>query len=275
MPARRFVAPISSPCPVLLKPLVWIALILGVAVIVMLISLLPARGSGEEAAGGIAGNAPADTAAGAMTELSLSDMSTYSREDCARLNAGEVVVDLIEETTSKTKFVAGRIMIDDTPENVWHILVNPFEFERKITPRMKTVEVLTDEERLSVLKCTIEVCFLFPPISYTVESIYDPLKEVRFKRIGGTLKDFRGKWVLIPVNEKQTIVLYSMFVDPGMPIPKWLVREGVKMELPGTLKGLRNRVYALKQHPESEETRSILAVRARTASGVAVTGTSR
>lgn len=191
-----------------------------------------------------------------------------------RLNAGEVVVDLTEEDSTKTKFVAARILIDETPENVWQVLVNPFEFERKITPRMKSVQVLADEEKFSIISCTMDVCFLFPPITYTVASTYEPLKEVRFKRIGGTLRDFRGRWALIPVTEKKTVVLYSMFVDPGIPIPRWLVREGVKMELPRTLQALRERIYELRARPESAEPRAILAVGTRPGSGVAVTGAS-
>jgi len=157
-----------------------------------------------------------------------------------RLRRGEVVVDLEEKNE---RFVVGRIRIDQPPAAVWPVLVNPFEFQGTICPRMKSVDVLFDSEELSVLKCSINVCFLIPNITYVVESHYVPVQEVRFRRVGGNLKDFRGSWLLRPLSDgKSTEVLYAMFIDPGIPIPKWLVREALKVDLPKTLTGLRSRV---------------------------------
>lgn len=175
-----------------------------------------------------------------------------------RLNNGEVVVDLVEN--GETKFVVGKIMIDQPPDVVWPILVNPFEFAGKICPRMKQCDVIKDQPDISVLQCSIYVCFLFPTITYTVESKYDPVNVVEFKRTGGFLRDFRGCWILRPLKDgTRTEVLYSMFVDPGVPVPKWIVREGVKSELPHTLKGLRERVEEIANNHGIPEAKTITA----------------
>jgi len=178
-----------------------------------------------------------------------------------QLNKGEVVVQLVEE--NNIKFVVGRIVITDSPQNIWPVLVNPFEFERRISPRMKKVEVLQDDVNKSVLKCSVDVCVLFPSITYVVESKYEQPSTVQFRRVGGTLKDFRGCWLLKPRKDGQsTEVFYSMYIDPGIPVPRWLVREAVKGELPRTLKGLRTRI--LQQDPvrNSAPTRTINAAHA-------------
>jgi hypothetical protein len=158
-----------------------------------------------------------------------------------QLSRGEVVVDLVEE--KKVKFVVARIKIDQPPALVWPVLVNPYEFKGRICPRMKSLDVLLDRIDISILKCSINVCILIPSITYVVESKYRACEEVEFKRIGGNLKEFSGSWLLRPLNSgKSTEVLYAMYVDPGIPVPRWIVREGVKAELPRTLIALRQRV---------------------------------
>jgi hypothetical protein len=183
-----------------------------------------------------------------------------------RLERGEVVVGSTE--VGHARFVTGSVLINEPPERVWPIMVNPFEFLRKISPRMKKVEVVTDKSDLSVLRVTLDVV-LIPHFTYVVESHYDNGAKVEFRRVGGVLKDFRGSWQMCPANGgTQTALTYSMYVDPGFPVPQWMVREGVKCELPRTLMALRARVHDVYTRAEALEPRTILA--AAVTHGVAV-----
>jgi carbon monoxide dehydrogenase subunit G len=179
----------------------------------------------------------------------------------ARLNRGEVVVD--QKDVGDTKFVVAKILIDAPPEQVWRIMTNPFEFQGKISPRMKDVQVVTDLPELSVLKVTVNIGFFLPPVTYAVESRYENRERIEYRRVGGTLRDFKGSWVLFPVADgRKTQVNYSMFVDPGIPVPQWLVRAGVRDELPRTLTAMRERVIGVFVKHQSLVTRSILAAEA-------------
>jgi Polyketide cyclase / dehydrase and lipid transport len=174
-----------------------------------------------------------------------------------RLDRGEVVVGMREEGT--TKYVTGSVVIDEPPEKVWPIMVNPFEFRGKISPRMKEVEVVKDQANLSILKVTLDV-LLIPHFNYVVESRYENGERVDFRRVGGTLKDFRGSWQMSPKhNGTQTELTYCMYIDPGFPVPQWIIREGVKSELPKTLLALRKRCNAVYHRSEAPEVRTILA----------------
>ncbi|HEY9870514.1 MAG TPA: SRPBCC family protein [Candidatus Obscuribacterales bacterium] len=176
-----------------------------------------------------------------------------------RLASGQVVVGL--EELDRTKFVFGRIWIDEPPSRVWRILVNPFEFEGKICPRMKRVEVLVDRIDTSVLKCTVAVCWLIPSVTYVVESKYLPCGRIEFKRLSGVPRDFKGYWQAKPVaGGTRTEVTYCLYVDPGIPVPQWIMREGVKVELPRVLSGLKERVKAVYAQNNVLEPRTILAV---------------
>jgi len=187
--------------------------------------------------------------------LARSSASHLSVEE--RLQRGEVIVGIRDEGTSK--FVTGTVLINEPPERVWPIMVNPFEFLNKISPRMKHLEVVKDQAELSVLKITLDVV-LIPHFTYVVESKYENGARVSFRRVSGILKDFKGAWEVSPIADgSKTALTYSMYVDPGFPVPQWIVREGVKCELPRTLEALRTRVNAVCEGAQTLEPRTILA----------------
>jgi len=182
-----------------------------------------------------------------------------------KLNRGDVVVSLEEKDAQK--FVQGRIMIDQPPENVWPIMINPFEYQRSICPRMRDVKVLQDTSDYSLLEQTYEICFLIPKITYQVESNYTPYSKVQFKRTAGSLKEFTGSWTIIPRDSgTRSEVIFDLFIDPGIPVPHWIIQAGVKSELPHTLRGLRERVMAISTKMREPEQRNIAAAARVTAS---------
>jgi ribosome-associated toxin RatA of RatAB toxin-antitoxin module len=174
-----------------------------------------------------------------------------------RLARGEVVVDL--QTIGDTKFVVGKVIINHTPDQVWPIMTNPFEYENKICPRMKNVHILSDKYHDSLMSVKVDCGVFLPEVNYVVESHYEPNSRIDFKRVSGTIRDFKGAWVMRPTEDNKTEITYSMYIDPGFFVPQWIMREGVKVELPKTLLSLRRRVNAVCNMSETPEKRSILA----------------
>lgn len=175
-----------------------------------------------------------------------------------KLSRGEVVVN--QQDAGAVKYVVAKILIDAPPSQVWQIMTNPFEFKEKITPRMKKIEVLVDRESMSVLKVTVDPGFFLPPLTYAVESRYERDERIEFKRVGGSLKDFRGCWELAPrAGGSGTEVIYSMYVEPGIPCPQWIVRFGLRNELPKTLQAMRDRIEDVYRGHEPLVAQSILA----------------
>jgi hypothetical protein len=196
-------------------------------------------------------------------EASLPEQKKSDKQLESKLAKGEVVVGL--KDVGSTKFVTGKILIDHPPEKVWPIMVNPFEFQGRIAPRVKKVEVVTDKSNLSVLQMTLDtnpIPFL-PQVSYVVESKYlqtENSGKIEFRRVSGSLKDFRGYWDMAPADGgKKTSLTYSMYIDPGFFLPQWAVRESVKVELPRTLLALKARVKAVCSQAERPESHTILA----------------
>lgn len=176
----------------------------------------------------------------------------------ARLADGEVVVGL--ENKGSIRYVTGTVIIPESPEKVWPIMTNPYEFKGRISPRMREIQMLVDKANLSVMKVHLDMSILFPDFSYTVESHYQAGERIEFHRVGGTLRDFKGSWDMKPIDGgTKTQLTYSMYVDPGFFVPQWIVREGVKGELPRTLKALRRRVHAVSEQEAQPESHTIAA----------------
>lgn len=156
-----------------------------------------------------------------------------------RLGRGDVIVSVDSDGTKK--YMAGHVMINAPPAVVWPIMANPFEFREHISPRLKQVEVLIDRRDLSKLKMTLD-CRPLPSIYYVVESKYTN-NRVDFHSVGGMIKEFSGSWTIAPTGDgKRCVVTYRMFIDPGLPVPQWVIRQGIGIELPNVLKKLRGRV---------------------------------
>lgn len=185
----------------------------------------------------------------------LEDRNAVSKDDVAVSHSKQ----------GDIEFVVASIHIDQPPDRVWPILANPFEFEQTISPKFHTTKVLVDRPDESLLECKVDVGFLLPPINYTVFSSYAPCKRITFKSTAGDLKDFEGSWSVQAAEDgKSSDVTYSMYVNPGIPVPQWLVRQGIRMELPHTLRALRDRVYEIYRGSSTPTPRSLTAAHART-----------
>jgi hypothetical protein len=156
------------------------------------------------------------------------------------------------------QYVVGKIKIPSPPDQVWGVMANPFEFEQKISPKFHTDRIITDTPGVSVLSCHVNIGFLLPPLKYTVESRYENHRTITFQSISGDLKDFRGSWVLEPADGgKSSYLTYSMYVQPNLPVPQWLVRYAIRSELPHTLTAIRERVSRLVARQETPANRKL------------------
>ena len=178
-----------------------------------------------------------------------------------RLDRGEIIVGMKGQGDSK--LVTGTVLIDETPGEVWQVVANPYEFCGKISSRMRNIELMVDKHERSVMRVNMDV-FLIPHFNYVVESTYKPAERIEFHRVPGasqSLKDFNGSWDIKSVqNGSKSELSYSMYMDPGFFIPQWIIREGVKGELPRTLSAIKKRVDAVKTKREKLESQTIAAV---------------
>lgn len=171
--------------------------------------------------------------------------TALSDNELLRLEGGEVLLSSNIEGC-KMPLVQGKILINTRPDKVWSIVVNPAEVAGKIQKHIKKFRFLKDTPHNSVLDCQVEVASFLPRFNYVVESSYEPCKRIEFWRVGGALKDFHGYWLFEPRdNGSKTLVTYAMYLDPGFFVPQWIIRQGLRRELPETLGGIRARAVEI------------------------------
>jgi hypothetical protein len=59
-----------------------------------------------------------------------------------------------------------------------------------------------------------------------------------------------GSWWLLPQDDGRVLLVYELALDPGMPIPRFLVRATLKRDLPKVVKAVRERAEAASAHIE-------------------------
>lgn len=193
----------------------------------------------------------------ALTNEEIENRVQMTAKDKLNLEKGQVVVGFTQIGSSK--YVLGRIVLDASPEQIWSVLANPYEFQNGIYSRMKDVQMLVDEPRHSIMRCKIAIGVIVPDIDAVVETDYQPMERISFRRKEGSLKALDGGWKLTPKDNGKTEVSYWMSIDPGVPVPGWLVNEGVKSDLPKTLVALRKRLNTLRTAQGTLLTKTILA----------------
>ena len=74
-------------------------------------------------------------------------------------------------------------------------------------------------------------------------SDYEPFAAIHFRKIDGDLKSLAGTWRLQPIRDgRATRLSYDARIDPGVPLPDFLVQGAIESELRDTLAGLRREV---------------------------------
>lgn len=203
------------------------------------------------------GSLGAFAAVPALTNEEIEGAVQMTAKEKQNLEKGQVVVGFTQKGSSR--YVLGRIILDASPEQIWSVLANPYEFQNGIYSRMKDVQMLEDEPRRSVMRCKIAIGLVVPDIDAVVETEYQPMQRISFHRKEGSLKALDGGWKLTPHASGKTEVSYWMSIDPGVPVPGWLVNEGVKSDLPKTLVALRKRLNSLRTAQSTLLSKTILA----------------
>ncbi len=133
------------------------------------------------------------------------------------------------------KWVQLAAVIDAPIAHVWKV-VHDHERMTEFMPRMAKLRVL--EEGRDSKKVRIDFGFLgverFTEIDVT--RVTGPAERVEtWSRYGGSLPINRGRWVLVPIDEKRTFARYEVDADSGLWVPAWLeraiLRDGLKVVL--------------------------------------------
>jgi ribosome-associated toxin RatA of RatAB toxin-antitoxin module len=183
----------------------------------------------------------AGTSSASLNSVENKALSQLEQREKELLANGNIIVTDESRGEPKGK-VWAAILINAPAEQVWNVLVD-CHHAPDFVPGLKNCKVLGSEGDTETIEHQVKFSWLIPEVIYTFRAKYHIHERIDFKRIGGDLKEVEGSWVLESIGDgNQTIVVYSVYLNPGFFIPQWLVNLTLRRNLPDLMKSIRARV---------------------------------
>jgi hypothetical protein len=128
---------------------------------------------------------------------------------------------------------------------IWDVL-RACEIAPEYVPNVvscKKLEVL-EGGRAELFEQTIKPIFFMPTFEHVFRLDYVPYTRIDVSRVGGPIAYMQGSWWLLPQDNGRILLVYELELDPGMPIPRFLVRATLKRDLPKLVAAVRDRAEA-------------------------------
>lgn len=169
----------------------------------------------------------------------------FEQSELAQLYKGEVIV---RSDESDKRRVQAAILIDSPAQPIWNVLTD-CNHTPEFIPNLKSCRILQPGEDTRITEQQVKFSRFLPAVTYVIQSNYQKFRRIDFKKVSGDLRALEGSWALEEISKGQyTILVYSLFVDPGFFIPHGIVQRNLQKDLPNILLAVRNRVLHLSHY---------------------------
>jgi hypothetical protein len=137
--------------------------------------------------------------------------------------------------------------VDAPPAAIWDVL-KACEIAPEYVPNVvscRRLETL-DGGRADLFVQTIKPIFFLPSFEHVFRLDYTPHTRIEVRRVSGPIAHMEGSWWLVPDGNGRILLVYELALDPGMPIPRFLVRATLKRDLPKVVAAVRERAEAAR-----------------------------
>jgi ribosome-associated toxin RatA of RatAB toxin-antitoxin module len=146
---------------------------------------------------------------------------------------------------SKSAWVQASVLVPKSPDDVWQVVSQPKQL-MKYENKVKKISVVTKTGSQQTVDYAVDFGALLPTFNYTLAlDGCSPQQVMQFKRVSGSFNDFKGVWHLKPAD-KGTVLTYSLFIDPGMMMPGFLVTQLLKADLPSMMQHVKLAILQAK-----------------------------
>jgi hypothetical protein len=135
--------------------------------------------------------------------------------------------------------------VDAPPPAIWRILT-ACEIAPEYVPNVVSCKKLEslDDGRADLFVQEIKPIFFLPTFEHVFRLDYTPYSRIDVHRVSGPIEYMEGSWWLVPQDSGRILLVYQVAVDPGLPIPRFLVRATMKRDLPKIMMAVRERAEA-------------------------------
>ena len=182
--------------------------------------------------------------AGTRDAAAQPDLTWIDRDAVA---AREIQVNADRGDRPLTVLVRIAAEVDAQPTAIWKILT-ACEIAPEYVPNVVSCKKLEelDGGRADLFVQTIKPIFFLPTFEHVFRLDYTPYSRIDVHRVSGPIAYMEGSWWLLPQESGRVLLVYQVAVDPGLPIPRFLVRATMKRDLPKITMAVRERAEAAR-----------------------------
>lgn len=135
--------------------------------------------------------------------------------------------------------------VDAPATAIWDVL-KACEIAPEYVPNVQSCTKLEelDGGRAELFVQTVKPVFFLPTFEHEFRLDYTPYSRIDVNRVSGPIAHMQGTWWLLPEDNGRILLVYELALDPGMPIPRFLVRATLKRDLPKVITAVRERAEA-------------------------------
>jgi len=135
--------------------------------------------------------------------------------------------------------------VDAPATAIWDVL-KACEIAPEYVPNVQSCTKLEelDGGRAELFVQTVKPVFFLPTFEHEFRLDYTPYSRIDVNRVSGPIAHMQGTWWLLPEDNGRILLVYELALDPGMPIPRFLVRATLKRDLPKVIAAVRERAEA-------------------------------
>ncbi len=176
-------------------------------------------------------------AAGAEPNLDWIDREALAKR--------EVLVQADRSERPLTVDVKLAAEIDAAPAAIWEVLT-ACEISPEYVPNVVSCKKLEelDGGRADLFVQTVKPIFFLPTFEHVFRLDYTQYTRIDVNRVSGPIAHMQGTWWLLPQENGRILLVYELALDPGMPIPRFMVRATLKRDLPKVVGAVRERAEA-------------------------------
>jgi ribosome-associated toxin RatA of RatAB toxin-antitoxin module len=170
------------------------------------------------------------------------DLDWLDREGLA---ARDVLVQADRSERPLTVNVQVAAEVDASAKAIWDVL-RACDVAPEYVPNVMSCRTLeeVDGGRGELFVQTVKPIFFMPTFEHVFRLDYTPYSRIDVSRVSGPIAHMQGTWWLLPQDNGRILLVYELELDPGMPIPRFMVRATLKRDLPKVVAAVRARAEA-------------------------------
>jgi len=170
----------------------------------------------------------------------------FLQANATALAAGEPALELTRG--GPVTNLEAAIVINASPSAIWDVLV-ACDVAPEYVPNViacRSIDVINNgasELFIQTVKAALFVTF-----EHVFRMDYEPFERIVITRVSGPIRQLDGTWELFPRDDGSVLLTYTLAVNPGIPIPRFFVRQTLRRDLPKVLTAVQQRATAAMVH---------------------------